>query len=558
MLELETPEPMSIELPVDKIGPPPHRADFRRRSPSRMLVIGGFILMTVWGLRFAGDAGALIHAAAESGEGISWTQLLDPRFIAGACPRALMFLLVTISGFYLLLRRKPLRPLERLIRNSLGEPREEAFESSRRPERSWPWIALGLATVAAALGILESIEPFYFVQDDNFANVLPAILQGCRSIFHGEFPEFDPCQLMGMPSAGKGAYTLLYPPTVASYAIARWLLGNENYTLDVFAAMHLLAGYVASFAAARLMGLRPALAFALAISFVLSGYILCVGRAWHAVLTLVFWLPVLFCCLERWMKGRANLRWLAATSLAIGGFYYTGFAQYWFYGMLLLGFTAAVAVACGRIAARQFVWPLAASLLGLSLLLPTLVVQLEITRGMAEKQANFGMGFEQGLLAAILPYPFSHVGGFMGLQANREPALETQWYYAGTILIAFAFLSLGALLAYRCRREWLGQHPWTATAIVSLWLGLGTEGVLWTLMGSLPVIRAVNHHPHRLMPFFVFFSLIVGGIFLERLSAAALCAKMGVLARRRHCRADAVSRLAGAEQPVVLWRPALP
>ena len=36
-------------------------------------------------------------------------------------------------------------------------------------------------------------------------------------------------------------------------------------------------------------------------------------------------------------------------------------------------------------------------------------------------------------------------------------------------------------------------------------------------MGNLPVIRAVNHHPHRLMPFFVFFSLIVGGIFLERL-----------------------------------------
>ena len=62
-----------------------------------------------------------------------------------------------------------------------------------------------------------------------------------------------------------------------------------------------------------------------------------------------------------------------AAGLAIGGFYYIGFPQYWFYGMLLLGFTAAVAVICGRVAARQLIWPLAASLLGLALLLPVLI-----------------------------------------------------------------------------------------------------------------------------------------------------------------------------------------
>jgi hypothetical protein len=105
----------------------------------------------------------------------------------------------------------------------------------------------------------------------------------------------------------------------------------------------------------------------------------------------------------------------------------------------------------------------------------------------------------------------------MDLPANRDQALETQWYYAGTFLMACGFLGMGLLLAYRCRRAWLGQHPWTATAILALWLALGREGLLWTAIGNLPVIRAVNHHPHRLMPFVVFYSLIVGGIFLERL-----------------------------------------
>ena len=232
--------------------------------------------------------------------------MLSPEFIAQTCPKPLMFLLTALVGFYLSLRRRSVRPLERLILAVLGEGEEgqvgcgraaakthhktrsimvassvldrtlrlcDSRRAGKAALQSWTWIVLGLATVAAALAMLERIEPCYFAQDDNFANVLPGILQGCRSIFHGEFPDFDPCQLMGMPSAGKGAYTLLYPPTVVSYCIARWGLGNENYTLEVFAAMHLLAGYLASYAAARTVGLRPALAYVLGISFVLAGYI---------------------------------------------------------------------------------------------------------------------------------------------------------------------------------------------------------------------------------------------------------------------------------------------
>ncbi len=391
--------------------------------------------------------------------------------------------------------------------------------------------------MAIALAMLERIEPCYFVQDDNFSGVLPAVLHGCRALFQGEFPDFDPCQFMGVPSAGS----VLYPPTVVSYAIVRWGLGNEYWTLEVFAAMHLLAGFLATFAAARTAGLRPSLAFVLGISFTLSGYVLLVGRGWLFMVTLVVWIPLLFCVTEHWLNGRAGWRWLLSAGFTIGGFYYIGFPQVWFYGMLLLGCAAAAAVICGRIAARQLIWPIAATLLGLALILPTLMVQLELSRGMAEttavarpatgqgtditatlrnmalKQPNYGKGIEPGLLAMLAPFPLTHAENFMELPANREQVLETQWYYAGTFLMACGFLSLGALLAYRCRPSWLGQHPWTASAVLALWLGLGREGMLWTVLGNLPVIRAVNHHPHRLIPFVVFLCLIVGGIFLERL-----------------------------------------
>ena len=154
--------------------------------------------------------------------------------------------------------------------------------------------------------------------------------------------------------------------------------------------------------------------------------------------------------MESWLNGRVGWRWLLAAGFTIGGFYYIGFPQVWFYSMLLLGFTAAVAVICGRIAARQLIWPLAASLLGLALLLPALVVQLELARsmaekitdakkttdqnsdvtatirGMAEKQANYGKGIEPGLLATLAPFPFTRAEGFMELPANREQVLETR------------------------------------------------------------------------------------------------------------------------------------
>ncbi len=157
--------------------------------------------------------------------------------------------------------------------------------------------------------------------------------------------------------------------------------------------------------------------------------------------------------------------------------------------------------------------------------MPSLVVQLEITRGMAEKPANFGMGFDQGLVATIVPFPLSRAEGVMFIPTNRDKELENQYYYAGTILMAGGFVVLGALLAYRCSGRWLAANPWVIAAVVSLWLGFGSAGLLWTLMGRLPVLRAVNHHPHRLLPFFTFFALIIGGRFIERLLRRAASRK---------------------------------
>ena len=102
MIELEAPEWKTPRPTADRPSRPSSRGAFRRRSATRVLVISGFILLTVWGLRYLGEASEVFHFAAEGGRSRPWGQVLDPLFIAKSCPRALVVLMAAVVGFYLL------------------------------------------------------------------------------------------------------------------------------------------------------------------------------------------------------------------------------------------------------------------------------------------------------------------------------------------------------------------------------------------------------------------------------------------------------------------------
>ena len=226
--------------------------------------------------------------------------------------------------------------------------------------------------------------------------------------------------------------------------------------------------------------------------------------------------------------------------------------------MLLLGFTAAVAVICGRVAVRQLIWPIAASLLGLALLLPTLIVQLELTRGMAEKEANFGMGFEQGLLATLAPFPFTRAEGFMGLPANREQVLETA-------VVLRRDLPHGLRVSQHGGDAGLSLPPGLAGAtsvdghrhrLALAGPGQGRPAVDGDGKSARDSRGQSSSPPAHALLRFLFPDR--GRDFSGAAAAPHRFAKVGISDRRRDGRADALSRFAFAEQPVVLRRPSLP
>ncbi len=392
------------------------------------------------------------------------------------------------------------------------------------PRRAAPWLGFGLAVVAAAALLLELRDPYYFTQDDNFVQFLPVILHGCSVLAEGAFPDFNPFQQMGAPLAGVGVYALTYPPTWASCAVADRLLGAPSAALEVFAFLHLAAGFVAAFWAGRAAGVRPALAAAAALSFALSGYFLIGGRSWYYMLPVALWAPLLVVAVERLRRGTPGLGWVVLSGLAVGAFFHAGNAQMWSYAILFVALALALSWSAGEMPPRKLMWAAAALLIGVAVAAPLLLVQWSFAAGV-ERQGGGGLGILEGLAAMLLPYPLAraqHPNGW----GNLDLELMGHFYYAGTFMIGAGVVALSGLvalaLAGRLPRRALAPNLWLVCGAVALLFALGNYAPLWGALAKLPGFDKFNH-PFKFLPFVVLFLSLGGARFLEnQLRAGAL------------------------------------
>ena len=398
----------------------------------------------------------------------------------------------------------------------IGERSEDQPAAPGAPRRAAPWLGFGLAVVAAAALVLELRDPYYFTQDDNFAQFLPIILHGCSVLAGGAFPDFNPFQQMGAPVAGVGVYALTYPPTWASCAIADRLLGTPAAALEVFAFLHLAAGFGAAFWAGRAVGVRPALAAAAALSFALSGYFLIGGRSWYYMLPVALWAPLLVVAVERLRRGTPGLGWAVLSGLAVGAFFHAGNAQMWSYAMLFVALALALSWSAGELPPRKLMWAAAALLIGVAVAAPLLVVQWSFAAGV-ERQGGGGLGILEGLAAMLLPYPLAraqHPNGW----GNLDLELMGHFYYAGTLIIGAGVVALSGLvalaLAGRLPRRALAPNLWLVCGAVALLFALGNYTPLWGALAKLPGFDKFNH-PFKFLPFVVLFLSLGGARFLE-------------------------------------------
>jgi hypothetical protein len=427
---------------------------------------------------------------------------------------------LVVSGIFLLAawlicRRARQNPrLTQAIRRGLGleiVPSEEG-----ELHRSWPWAGGGLIVLLLAFARLESLEPYYFMQDDNLIEVHPVISYGYQALFAGEIPNWLPYQFAGQPLC---LWALLYPPLWLSWAIAQYLLGDANLAFEVFALLHMLAGYGLNYLLARQVGLPAPLAMAGALSLVLSGCTLIMGRSWLTIGTpWLVWLPLSMLCVLRLQRHSVGWKWAALTGLVIGLWHLVGFTPLWLYGMAFLALVVGLLLRAGEVPWRRVPWICVAGLHGLALSVPFTLVLMDIA-GPIQREAAYGTGITRGMGAMLLPYPLASAG-----HPNEWGSYYSEWmgqfYYWGTLFPVAFLLAAMLLLTVRGERLPIGPNVYLFAAIVALLLTLGHAGLLYVLFSVLPVFGPINNHPFRILPELLFFGMLAGGLFLQRFSTA--------------------------------------
>lgn len=395
----------------------------------------------------------------------------------------------------------------------LSEPRPATHDA---PAATWlAWGGGAVATTGLGVLIVERTSRYYFTQDDNLTQFLPVIVHGCRSLFSGTFPVWNPHQFLGAPTASVGTYALTYPITWASYALARWGLGDEFATLEVFCAAHLMAGAAACTWALREFRARPAIAAAGAVSFALSGYFLVTGRSWFYMTPVAVWAPLLFGLVERLRRGEAGARWALATAAVVGCFFHAGNAQMWVYALMLAGVVVALASVTRSLRPEAFARFALAVALGVALAAPLLVPQLDLVRDV-RRVGGRGWGIASGIAHLFLPWPIapghrtSEWGG-----TQDDVTYQGEVYFGGTVFMALGLLMVALTVVHRWRAPFVRANPWSLAAVLAFVLALGHQGILWAVMSALPLFNKFQG-PVKLLPYVTLLLVIAAATTIER------------------------------------------
>jgi len=363
--------------------------------------------------------------------------------------------------------------------------------------------------------MLEFRDPYYFTQDDNLIESLPMILVGCRGIWLGEFPDFNPYLYMGAPLASLGMYALTYPPLPLSYAIARHVLGQEYATIEVFAILHIVAGFLVIRVLGRKLGMGPLPANWTALSCVLSGAALIMGRCWFNFMPVFLWMPVMLLGLVHLGRGPVGWKWVVGMGLASGLTFHVGFSQAAIYINGFFCLAVLYLVVTRTITWKRALSAIPAMLIGAGIALPLIYQQWLFARDIT-RHPIVDKGVAVGLPGFLLPYPLVEVTLPFQMGSENLQYLGEFYFSGGVLAMLFFFQVVGLFFFRPARSAWAGQI-WTFLAIVALWLALGDVGGLWTIAKELPVIGFINRHPMRLMPFVVIFMSLSGGLVLGRM-----------------------------------------
>lgn len=191
-----------------------------------------------------------------------------------------------------------------------------------------------VAVLLAFLILIEVKHPYYFLQDDNRDQLLPALIYNFRSLFiNNELPLYNFHQFLGTPYLAAGQPAVLYPLTYLSVFLSSLFLNHPYGSVDIYVCSHFVIGSIGLFAFLKLLGLDGRSAFWGALFWPLSSFVFYVSNSWAVVSGVAAYFPwMLFFSLK--LIKDCSLRSLMFLVLVRILFFYIGHIQYFIYAVI--------------------------------------------------------------------------------------------------------------------------------------------------------------------------------------------------------------------------------
>ena len=388
------------------------------------------------------------------------------------------------------------------------------------------WFIVGLLFLFASITFLESKQPFFFTQDDNYQQFLPTLIQSCRSFFQGIFPTWNPYQQLGSPTFNVGVYALSYPLTYFSYFLAHFIFKNDFLIIEIFSIIHLFLGYISTWLLLKRIGFISFLSTLGSLCFILSGFFLIVGRSWYYMIPTAVWLPLMILSILSLKTTYNYSKWLLYTGLIIGLYFHSGNIQMWTYGMMFFFIVLFFLIFSKQLYLKKALLVVPALLLGLSIAAPLLFPMMKAMSNTFRVVSSGSYGnIAHGFFAMIFPYPIATANGSFASWTNIHSELIGHIYYSGTFFTLLGFSALfflsGALIIFKgtfLGKKLITENIWLFCAGVAFIFAIGKYGIIWTIVSNLPIFNKFQI-PLKFLPFVTLFLIMGGGtIFMRFLS----------------------------------------
>ena len=172
--------------------------------------------------------------------------------------------------------------------------------------------------------------------------------------------------------------------------------------------LHILAAYFALYWWTCFLGMRRSLALAATLSFMLSGYVLVLGRSWGTVLVTFFWMIPLVIAVTILPPGSCRRTMDPGHRDSHRPVLLCRIPQGWVYNLCVFMLVLLVLVWTKSLPKSRLYPAVTALLLGLAICTPVLVPQtMEAKRFYSNRQLGKDLGIQRAFASMMLPFPLA-------------------------------------------------------------------------------------------------------------------------------------------------------